>query len=193
MKHRLVIVFLLAFGLLGCESVQQAYLLSTPESPALTRRLFYRDDTTNVGVAVMATYRFIGTPLRGERIRLIAVQSLVEIDIENKGTKPIVFDPRKLKFISSNYLYTELSEFIEKNKINATLKQGRMEIQPGKGERCYASFVADFGDSSSVVPLDYVPMARLPKTETAVLLIEDGIKYGDKRISVPPIRFKPQE
>ncbi|MCS7012009.1 MAG: hypothetical protein RMI34_03645 [Chloroherpetonaceae bacterium] len=193
MKHRLILALFLSFALFGCESVQQAYLLSTGDASNLSRRVYYRDDASNVGVALTATYRFIGKPLRGERIRLIAVQSLVEIDIENKGTKPIIFDPRKLKFLSSNYLFVELSEFIEKNKINATLKQGRVEIQPGKGERCYASFVADFGDSSSVVPIDYVPVARLPKTETAVLLMEDGLKYGDQRLSVPPIRFKPQE
>ncbi len=188
---KLFILLLLSLGLLSCESVQQVYLIVN--EAGTTPRLIYKDVQTNVGVAISGTYRLIGPSLRNDRVRLEAVQSLIQIEIENKGTRPIEFDPRKLQFISTNYLYTELSEFLEKNKINAKIKQSRCEIQPGQGEKCYAAFIADFGDSSAVVPSDYVPQARLPKTEQVVLVWNDAIKYGGEKLNLPIVRLKPQE
>lgn len=191
MKLRLLTLLLLSMGLLSCESVQQVYLIVN--EAGTTPRLLYKDVQTNVGVAISGTYRLIGPSLRGDRVRLEAVQSLIQIEIENKGTRAIEFNPRKLQFISNNYLYVELGEFIEKNRINATLKQSRCEIQPGQGEKCYAAFVADFGDSSAVVPSDYLPQARLPRTEQVVLVWNDAVKYGGEKLNLPAIRFKPQE
>jgi hypothetical protein len=158
-----------------------------------TPRLLYKDVQSNVGIAISGTYRLIGPSVRGDRVRLEAVQSLIQIEIENKGTKKIEFNPRKLQFISTNYLYVEFNEFIEKNKINVRVKQSKMEIPPGQGEKCFAAFVADFGDSSAVVPADYLSQARLPKSEQVVLVWNDAIKYGGEKLNLPLVRFKPQE
>jgi len=110
-----------------------------------------------------------------------------------KAQKKIEFNPRKLQFISTNYLYTEFNEFVEKNKINVKVKQSYFEIPPGQGEKCFVSFVADFGDSSAVIPSDYLPQARLPKSEQVVLVWNDAIKYGGEKLNLPLVRFKPQE
>jgi hypothetical protein len=191
MKLRLLTLLLLSFGVWSCESTQQAYVIVN--ETGTTPRLLYKDVQSNVGIAISGTYRLIGPSLRGDRVRLEAVQSLIQIEIENKGTKKIEFNPRKLQFISTNYLYVEFNEFIEKNKINVRVKQSRLEIPPGQGEKCYAAFVADFGDSSAVIPSDYLSQARLPKSEQVVLVWNDAVKYGGEKLNLPLVRFKPQE
>jgi len=191
MKLRLLTLLLLSLGVWNCESTQQAYVIVS--ETGTTPRLLYKDVQSNVGIAISGTYRLIGPSVRGDRVRLEAVQSLIQIEIENKGTKKIEFNPRKLQFISTNYLYVEFNEFIEKNKINVRVKQSQMEIPPGQGEKCFAAFVADFGDSSAVVPADYLSQARLPKSEQVVLVWNDAIKYGGEKLNLPLVRFKPQE
>ncbi len=191
MKLRLLTLLLLSLGVWSCESTQQAYVIVN--ETGTTPRLLYKDVQSNVGIAISGTYRLIGPSVRGDRVRLEAVQSLIQIEIENKGTKKIEFNPRRLQFISTNYLYVEFNEFIEKNKINVRVKQSQMEILPGQGEKCFAAFVADFGDSSAVVPADYLSQARLPKSEQVVLVWNDAIKYGGEKLNLPLVRFKPQE
>ncbi|MFN3386106.1 MAG: hypothetical protein ACK42Y_05910, partial [Candidatus Thermochlorobacter sp.] len=84
---KLFILLLLSLGLLSCESVQQIYLIVNEVGS--TQRMLYKDVQTNVGVAISGSYRLIGPSLRNDRVRLEAVQSLIQIEIENKGTKPI--------------------------------------------------------------------------------------------------------
>jgi hypothetical protein len=139
--------------------------------------------------------------------------TMIDIDIENKGLDPIVFDLREVKLISKYYRYkldelsTEVEGVIEsiygkrwyivdRDKVGekgiplplveekATWKEGKevWKIQPGEKKWYEFTFVTE----DVVNPVRKAP--HIPADEELILYIK-GLKKGDKKISIPEIRF----
>ncbi|KER10027.1 MAG: hypothetical protein HY22_07010 [[Candidatus Thermochlorobacteriaceae] bacterium GBChlB] len=187
----LIVAVAVSVAFVAQQSPKQFYTI-IGEDGSKTKKYFFRDAARGVGVAVVGQYEVIVKPLKNERVRLAAVRSVVELDLENKGTETMEIDISKLKLLSSTFLYISFKEFAARYKMEVPNKPDKITVAPGKGEKVYATFIADFADSTVIYPYDYPGAYKVGNTEDLVLLWNRAVKVSKDTLALQPIRFKPE-
>ncbi len=192
MKQLIALLLFVLTSVFGCGTSQQVFKIVNGNYA--THKFFHRDETNHFGVAVSAGYRILSVPFQSNQVKLRAVQSIIEIDLENRSGGTLELNTRKFQLISTNFFYETLQEFIARNKMELQVKNERVSLPPGKlSQKIVAVFVADFADSVVVFSPGHVGTQKLGKDEELVLVWNDALTLNGVKMSIPPIRFKPEE
>jgi hypothetical protein len=192
MKPFIALLLFVLTGVFGCGTSQQVFKIVN--GSYATHKFFHRDEINHFGVAVAGSYKVLSVPHQNNQVKLRAVQSVIEIDLENRSGGTLELNTRKFQLISTNFFYETLQEFIARNKMELRVKDERVSLPPGKpSQKIVAVFVADFADSVVVFSPDHIGTQKLGKGEELVLVWNDALTLNGVKMSVPPIRFKPEE